>query len=117
MARGHSTGRPRSTSTSRRRRTRRRPPSTGGGANNTQQWLLHNVNMMAWHTWGVIWAPHEISYVVDGRVWGIVTNPAAIPRVPLVLDLEQRTSCSIHAQCPPRPVQMQVDWIAEYRAT
>ncbi len=88
-----------------------------GGANNTQQWLLHDVNMMAWHTWGVVWTPHEISYVVDGRVWGIITNPAAIPRVPLVLDLEQRTSCSIHAQCPTAPVQMQVDWIAEYRAT
>ncbi len=60
--------------------------------------------------------PQEIAYVLDGRVWGIITNPAAIPRIPMVLDLEQRTECTIHAQCPTAPVQMQVDWIAEYHA-
>jgi hypothetical protein len=87
-----------------------------GRANNTQQWLVHGVNMFAWHTWGVVWAPHEISYVLDGRVWGVITNPDAIPRTPMVLDLEHRTECAIHAQCPTAPVQMQVDWIVEYHA-
>ena len=88
-----------------------------GPANYTQQWVKNGVNMMDWNTWGVVWTAKEIVYVVNGHVWGVITNPKAIPRLPMRLDLEQRTECTIHAQCPKVPqVQMQVDWVAEYRA-
>ena len=70
---------------------------------------------MKWHTWGVVWTPREIEYVLDGHVWGVITKRQQIPTVPMRLDLEQRTECSVHAQCPKVPVQMQVDWVAEYR--
>jgi hypothetical protein len=73
-----------------------------------------DVNMEAWHTWGVVWTPKKIVYVLDGRAWDVVTNPESIPRIAMNLDLEQRTECTIHRQCPKGPVQMQVDWIAEY---
>ncbi len=86
-----------------------------GLANYTQQWVKKPVNMLAWNTWGVVWTPKEIMYTLNGHVWGINTNPHAIPRLPMRLDLEQRTECSIHAQCPKVPlVQMLVDWVVEY---
>lgn len=76
-----------------------------------------DVNLTKWHTWGVIWTSKEIVYILDGRAWGIVTDPDAIPHVKMTLDLEQRTECSIHRQCPKEPVQMDVAWIAEYHAS
>ncbi len=85
-----------------------------GRANYTQQWTTKKVNMLAWNTWGVVWTPTKIIYVVNGRAWGVITNPQAIPRIPMRLDIEQRTECTIHQQCPSSPVQMQVDWVAEY---
>lgn len=72
------------------------------------------INMDQWHTWGVIWTPHKISYVVDGQVWGTITTPSEIPQIPMTLDLEQRSLCSDGSQCPSHPVLMDVDWVAEY---
>lgn len=86
-----------------------------GYANYIQQIGKHGVNMLAWHTWGIIWTSNKIEYVLDGHVWGSITNAQEIPRIPMRLDLEQRTECLIHVQCPKVPVQMQVDWVAEYR--
>jgi len=86
-----------------------------GFGNSTQQWIKNPVNMLAWNTWGVVWTPTEILYTLNGHVWGIITNPQAIPRLPMRLDFEQRTQCTVHAQCPKVPVaQMQVDWVVEY---
>lgn len=85
-----------------------------GHANYTQQWRTKSVSMLTWNTWGVVWTPTKIIYVVNGRAWGVITNLKAIPRIPMRLDLEQRTECTIHQQCPSAPVQMQVDWVAEY---
>jgi beta-glucanase (GH16 family) len=70
--------------------------------------------MTQWHTWGVIWTPTTITYVVDGTVWGRVTNAAESPSVPMNLDFEQLTHCSAGRQCPTRPVSMMIDWVAEY---
>jgi beta-glucanase (GH16 family) len=83
-------------------------------ANYIQQWIKNGINMESWHTWGVIWTKSELIYTLDGRLWGIITNKNEIPTIAMSLDLEQRTECGIHAQCPKKPVQMQVDWIAEY---
>jgi hypothetical protein len=74
------------------------------------------INMNQWHTWGVIWTPDKISYLVDGQVWGTIATPSEISRVPMTLDLEQRSMCTTGRQCPHRPVSMDVDWVAEYRA-
>lgn len=83
--------------------------------NQTRQWIKSGIDNFVWHTWGVIWTPKMIEFVVDGRVWGISKVAKEIPRVPMVLVLEQRTGCALHAECPRVPVQMQVDWVAEYR--
>ncbi len=84
------------------------------GAHNTVLRSGVRVDMTAWHTWGVVWTPSEILFVVDGRVFGRVSDPAAIPRVRMTLDFEQRAMCSLHRQCPTAPEQMEVDWVAEY---
>jgi hypothetical protein len=73
-----------------------------------------DINMLVWHTWGLIWTSRGLTFTVDGRVWGRVAEPAIMPSVPLRLDLEQRALCSMHAQCPRRAVSMDVDWIEEY---
>jgi beta-glucanase (GH16 family) len=70
--------------------------------------------MNQWHTWGVVWTPTSISYVVDGRVWGKISSLGEIPNKTLTLDLEQRTLCNLGRQCPSQPVSMQIDWVAEY---
>ena len=82
--------------------------------NLTQQWIKGGINNFEWHTWGVVWTPKNIEFVLDGRVWGVFSVAKDIPRVPMILVLEQRTSCALHADCPRIPVQMQVDWVAEY---
>jgi hypothetical protein len=84
-----------------------------GAMNHIDQRFLQ-INMSRWHTWGVIWTPTSVSYLVDGQVWGSVTVSSEIPRAPMTLDLEQRTKCSMGEQCPTSPVSMQVDWVAEY---
>jgi hypothetical protein len=72
------------------------------------------INMDQWHTWGVIWTPYKISYVVDGQIWGTISTPSEISQIPMTLDLEQRSLCSVGSQCPTHSVLMDVDWVAEY---
>ena len=86
------------------------------GSTNHIDNLKLKINMMQWHTWGVIWTPTSVTYVVDGRVWGEVSAPLEIPRRPMTLDFEQRTLCSLGKECPSVPVAMKVDWVAEYTA-
>jgi hypothetical protein len=74
------------------------------------------INMNQWHTWGVVWTAKQVSYIVDGHVWGTITTPSEISRIPMTLDLEQRSMCTTGRQCPRRPVSMDVDWVVEYRA-
>ena len=87
-----------------------------GGANLIVQTHVY-LDVTKWHTWGVIWTPHEVVYVVDGKAWGGVDVADEIPTVKMRLDLEQRTQCSLHAQCPKAPVSMLVDWVAVYALT
>jgi len=85
--------------------------------NHIDQRALGNVDMTKWHTWGVIWTPTSITYTVDGNAWGSVAVGAEIPNVPMTLDLQQQTWCDSGWACPSAPQSMQVDWVAEYRAT
>lgn len=84
------------------------------GTDNTIVRSAVHINMTKWHTWGVIWTPTELVYTVDGRIWGTFKEPEDIPHERMTLDLEQRTICSEDRQCPRAPVDMDVDWIAEY---
>jgi hypothetical protein len=74
------------------------------------------INMTYWHTWGVIWTPTAITYIVDGKVWGKITVASEIPNQPMTLDFEQRSRCTTGSQCPTAPVSMKIDWVAEYVA-
>jgi Glycosyl hydrolases family 16 len=78
---------------------------------------IHNrvyLDVTQWHTWGVIWNPTSITYTVDGRIWGQITNAAAIPHQPMTLDLQQQTWCLLGRACPASPQELQVNWVTEY---
>ncbi|HVA71037.1 MAG TPA: glycoside hydrolase family 16 protein [Acidimicrobiales bacterium] len=75
------------------------------------------INMVRWHTWGVIWTPKSIKYVVDGVVWASVTTASEIPNIAMTLRLQQQTWCFQGRLCPTAPVSMLVKWVAEYQAT
>jgi len=87
-----------------------------GPTNNIDQSHL-SIDMTKWHTFGVVWTRDLITYFVDGHPWGQTQNTGESPTVPMTLDLEQRTSCSVHAQCPQQPVSMLVDWVVDYVPT
>ena len=82
--------------------------------NNQIQVQLSNIDMTQWHTWGVVWTPTQITYTVDGKVWGTVTNLTAIPSQAMTLDLQQQTWCASGWACPSAPQSMQIDWVAQY---
>jgi hypothetical protein len=86
-----------------------------GAVNNLDQRSL-NINMTQWHTWGVIWTPKSITYVVDGHAWAAVTAVNEVPHQPMSLHLQQQTSCDLGFSyaCPTAPVSMLVDWVAAY---
>lgn len=86
--------------------------ASGSGRSQLQSHV--SVDMTQWHTWGVIWTPTTVTYTVDGRVWGQVTNTGSIPSIPMTLDIQQQTWCSQGFACPSAPESMQVDWVAEY---
>lgn len=73
-----------------------------------------SINMKQWHTWGVIWTPRSITFVVNGQVWGTISVASEIANVPMTLDIEQRAMCQLHRQCPTKRTSMLVNWVAEY---
>ena len=84
--------------------------------NSDNQQIAHevSVNLTKWHTWGVIWMPGSVTFTIDGRVWGRVTDPSAIPHIPMTLDLQQQTYCSSGWACPSKPLSMRIDWATEF---
>jgi outer membrane protein OmpA-like peptidoglycan-associated protein len=83
-------------------------------AANLQEHSELDIDMTQWHTWGVIWTPTTITYTVDGRQWGEVTNSAEIPNQPMTLDIQQQTFCESGRACPTSPESVLVNWVAEY---
>ena len=73
-------------------------------------------DMTKWHTWGVIWSPSTVRYTLDGHQWGEVSGASKISHIPMNLDFEQRSMCSLGFDCPTRPESMLVDWVVEYTA-
>jgi len=82
---------------------------------NANYQILH-INMLKWHTWGVVWTPTSITYTVDGRPWHVVKEPGTIPTISMDLNLEQRTMCSLGRDCPTAPSALVVDWVVQYQA-
>lgn len=85
--------------------------------------ILTGINMTEWHTWGVIWAPGQITYTVDGKVWATVTS-SEVPDVPMVLDIQQQVwGCDNDEAetCPdadaPAQVNLDVAWVVAYAPT
>jgi Glycosyl hydrolases family 16 len=70
------------------------------------------INLTRWHTWGVRWTARQLTFTVDGHIWGIVRSPSVIPHERMTLDMSQQTWCGIAPECPKHPVSMQVDWVA-----
>lgn len=87
------------------------------GANDSTDHRSLGIDMTQWHTWGVIWSPTRITYVVDGKVWGVVTASNEIPTIPMTLDIQQQTWCSSGFACPTTPQSTQVDWATIYSST
>jgi hypothetical protein len=112
--------------------TNRWPPEidfneNGGNTNGTTStvhWAVSNsmahrslnIVMTQWHTWGVIWSPSSVIYTLDGRQWAAVTVPSEIPTVPMDLNFELRTMCTLGRECPTSPQSLLVDWATEYVA-
>ena len=88
--------------------------AVNGSGTKSQVQVQLAIDMSQWHTWGVIWTPTSVTYTVDGRVWGTVTNASEVPQVAMRLDLQQQTWCSSGFACPSAPQSMQIDWVAEY---
>ena len=86
------------------------------GATNKIDHLKVMVNMTRWHTFGVIWTPTLLTFTVDGQVWARDSVASQIPKLAMTLDLQQETHCVQHTMCPSGPVDMLVDWVAEYTA-
>ena len=71
-------------------------------------------NMERWHTWGLIWTPTSMTFTIDGRSWGVLTNYAEIPHQKMTLDVQQQVWCHPDLACPKRASAIEVDWVAEY---
>jgi hypothetical protein len=75
-----------------------------------------NVDLWQWHTWGVIWTPTSLTFLVDGYIWGRVTSPRAIPAGRMTLDIQSQTYCGIAPECPTAFASLDVDWVEEFAA-
>jgi hypothetical protein len=87
------------------------------GSTNLMDHANIHIDMLKWHTWGVIWTPTSVTYTVDGRVWDRDTITSHIPRVRMDLNMEQRAMCALGRQCPTSNVSMLIDWVAEYKVS
>jgi len=84
------------------------------GATNLADRRYVKIDMTKWHSWGILWTPTSVTYVVDGLVWGVVDTASEIPTIPMTLDLQQQTWCSKGFACPTSNQSTLVDWVAEY---
>lgn len=88
------------------------------GSGNAFQQGTHTFNLERWHTWGVIWTRRSLTFTMDGRQWGRITNYGEISHQAMTLDIDQQTRCNVPASwaaCPKHEATLQVDWVAEYR--
>ena len=90
------------------------------GRSNAQKQLILRGDFSRWHTLGVEWTATSLKYTVDGRVWGTMTG-AAVPHQPMHLAIQSAAMvCTSWSACvsskTPKNVNIQIDWVAVYRA-
>jgi hypothetical protein len=78
------------------------------------QRTLYNFNLTKWNTWGVIWTPTSITFLINGKSWGSFRYTPVISNVPMTVDLEQRPACSFGIICTAAKQSLLVNWVAEY---
>lgn len=92
------------------------------GQPHTQSSRTVSVDLTQWHTWGVEWSPGRLVYTLDGAPWAVEEN-VHVPDVPMSLAVQtQAWHCEANWQrCPdattPDRVDLEVDWVAVYRAS
>ena len=84
------------------------------GHGNTFVQTTRTFDMERWHTWGLIWTPTSLTFTMDGKSWGRLTNTAEIPHQKMMFDVQQQIWCSPRLACPTHPASLQIDWVAEY---
>jgi len=73
------------------------------------------VNLLGWHTYGVIWTPTSIKFSVGTYTYWTITDTTQIPVTSMTLDLQQQAWCGIFVGgCPAYAASMLVDWVAEF---
>jgi hypothetical protein len=90
------------------------------GASNSQIQQSVTADFSQWHTMGVEWTAGQLTFTLDGAVWGTM-NSAHVPSIPMELDLQaQAGTCGdAWVPCPDATtaahVNMQIDWVAAYK--
>jgi beta-glucanase (GH16 family) len=88
------------------------------GADNQQTGFASAGDFSQWHTFGVEWAPDHITYYLDGQALHTITDPAAVPRTPMKLAIQN--DVGPFSWIPgrdadtPAEVSLRVDWVRVY---
>ena len=80
-------------------------------SSNQRQLSFVGVDMTAWHTYGVEWAPNVVRYTLDGRVWATMTG-AAVPHQPMNLVIQTGANKQIGAVSH---ANLLIDWVSVYK--
>jgi beta-glucanase (GH16 family) len=87
------------------------------GPNDAKLRSVYQGDLTQWHTVSVEWLPNSISYFVDNRLTGRVTNTAYIPHQPMwpafQMQIQQNAAGQSIATAT-GPVRMYVNWFAVY---
>ena len=78
---------------------------------------VYQGDLTQWHTVSVEWLPNSLTYFVDNRLVGRVTNPSYIPHQPMWPAFQmqiQQNSAGQPLASGSGPVRMYVDWFAVY---
>jgi beta-glucanase (GH16 family) len=88
------------------------------GPNGNNSVRVHRVvsnNATQWHTYGVQWTPHSITFTVDGHPAGAAVFNSGLPAWP---DIPMHLALQSENKGPVQPSHsletMTVDWVAEY---
>lgn len=84
--------------------------------NQTIQDKLPGIDLTQWHTWGVMWSPGQLDYVLDGVIWDSVTS-AEVPNIAMWLGIQSEYEGPVLAVDPHLPQQVRVDWITVFAYT
>jgi beta-glucanase (GH16 family) len=88
------------------------------GADNRQVGHSVSGDFSQWHVFGVEWTPDRITFFLDGRPTFTVTNPAAIPRHPMNLAIQNDVGpfnwIPGRDASTPAEVSLRIDWVRIY---